>query len=122
MKQNRNKIIMAVLIFLLAISLTGVLIFWLPDISVNISRRIHSNSITATMEDIYDNINSYVISIPITFANVICAVKGLRLVYKEKTSASKRLIGYWIYAIISSGALVVHWLTFVYVVECTIAG
>ena len=122
MKQKRSKIIMAILIFLLAASLIGVLVFWLPNVNANVSRRIHSNSITAMMEDIYENINSYVISIPITFANVICAVKGLRLVYKEKTSASKRLIGYWIYAIISSGALVVHWLTFVYVVECTIAG
>ena len=122
MKQKRSKIIMAILIFLLAISLIGVLLFWLPDISINISRLVLNNPIIDEVWHIYWNINSYVISIPVVFANVICAIKGLRLVYKEKTSAHKRIIGYWIYTIISSGALVVHWLTFVYVVECTIAG
>ena len=122
MKQKHSKIIMVILIFLLAISLIGVLLFWLPDISINISRLVLNNPIIDEVRHIYWNINFYLIIIPIAFANVICAIKGLRLVYKEKTSTSKRLIGYWIYAIISSGALVVHWLTFVYVVECAIAG
>ena len=122
MKQKRSKIIMAILIFLLAISLIGVLVFWLPDISVEWARLIYDNPITREICHMFWSFIPSLICIPIAFANVICAVKGLRLVYKEKTSTSKRLIGYWIYAIISSGALVVHWLTFVYVVECTIAG
>ena len=120
MKQKRNKIIMAVLIFLLVISLTGVLIFWLPDISVNISRLVLNNPIIDEVWHIYWNINSYVISIPVVLANVVFAVKGLRSMYKEKTSTHKRIIGYWIYTIISSGVLVIHCYTFYYVVKCII--
>lgn len=122
MERKRNKIIMAILIFLLALSLIGILIFWLPSVNANVSRLIHSNPITNTVEDIYENINSYVIIIPIAFANVICAVKCLYSMYKEKPETHKRFIGYWIYTIISSGALVIHWLTFVFVIECIIAG
>ena len=122
MTQKRSKIIMATLIFLLAISLIVVLIFLLPEVSVEWARLIIDNPITREICHIFWSFIPSLICIPIAFANIVCAVKGLRLVYKEKTSTFKRLIGYWIYAIISSGALVVHWLTFVYVVECAIAG
>ena len=120
MKQKRSKIIMAILIFLLAVSSIGVLTIWLRKISVDISILVSSNPITHKLWFIYWNINSYVISIPVVFANVICAIKGLRLVYKEKTSAHKRIIGYWIYTIISSCILVIHCYTFYYVVKCII--
>ena len=119
-KQKRSKIIMAILIFLSVANLIGILIFRLPEVSVEWARLIYDNPITNKVYYAYWNINFYLISIPIIFANFLCAAKGLRLVYKEKTSAHKRIIGYWIYTIISSGVLAIHCYTFYYVVKCII--
>ena len=122
MTRKRSKIIMAILIFLLALSLIGILIFWLPKTSVDMAKLISSNPLTLTVRRIHWDPYPYLISIPIAFANVICAIKGLYSIYKERTSTPKRIIGYLIYMIISLGALVIHWLTFVFVIECIIAG
>ncbi len=118
----KSKKIMVVLISLLALGLIGTFIFKLPDVNVTMSRLIHSNPITDTVEDIYWRPPIYLIIIPIAFANVVYAAKVLRSMYKEKTSTHKCIIGYWIYMIISLGALVIHWLTFVYVIKCVLAG
>lgn len=120
MKQKLNK--MDILISLLAISLIGVLIFWLLFVNVNIARLISSNPITLIVLFLYWKPPTYLIIIPIAFANVVCAVKGLRSIYKEKASTSKRIIGYWIYTIISLGAVVIHCITFVFVIGGVIAG
>ena len=122
MTRKRSKIIMAILIFLLALSLIGILIFWLPKTSVDMAKLISSNPLTLTVRHIHWAPYPYLLSIPIAFANVICAVKCLYSMYKEKTSTPKCIIGYLIYMIISLGALVIHWLTFVFVIECIIAG
>ncbi len=122
MKQKRNKIIMAILISLLALGLIGTLIFRLPDVSVEWARLIINNPITREIRYMYWDCLPSLISIPISFANGICAIKGLHSMYKEKTSTSKRIIGYLVYALISLCAVVIHCITFDYVFSAMIAG
>lgn len=111
---------MTVLIILLVLGLMGALIFILPQVSVEWANLILDNPITDKVWDIYWNTS--LLNILISFANVTYAVKGFYLMYKEKMSTPKCIIGYLIYAIISLGAIVVHCITFEYVFSAMISG
>ena len=120
--EKKHKIMMAVLIFLLALGLIGTLIFWLPSVSVEWANLIINNPITCEIRHMYWNCLPSLISIPISLANVIYTIMGLRSMYKTKTLTHKRIIGYLIYVIVSLGAIVVNCITFDYVFSCMIAG
>lgn len=122
MEKKRNKITLIVLVSLLTVSLIWNLIFKLPSVSVEISRLIHSNPITDMLENIYwDGIPS-LISIPISFTNLIYAIVRSHSVFKSKPSSKKRFIGYLIYAVVSLGALIIHCITFDYIFGALVAG
>ena len=122
MEKKRIKIIRTILISLLALGLIGTLIFWLPSVSVEWASLIIDNSITCEIRHMHWSCIPSLISIPISLANVICAIKVLCLMYKEKISKPKCIIGYLIYTLISLGAVVIHCITFDYVFSCMIAG
>lgn len=122
MKNKNNKIIIEILISLQVLMLIGTMLYWLPFKSVEWAEIIYNNPITDALVEFYFDGLASLISIIIAFAVIICAIKGLYSMYKEKTSTSKRIISYLIYAIISLGALVIHCITFVYVFNCKIAG
>lgn len=119
---KKRKITMSVLIILLALGLIGTLIFRLPGLGVEWARLILGNSITGKVRTIYWDCYPSLMNILIAFANVVYAVKGVYLIYKEKMSTSKGIIGYLIYTIISLGAIVVHCITFDYAFSAMIAG
>lgn len=122
MKPKHSNITMAVLIFLLAMSLIWNLIFQLPSVSTEIAKLIYSNTITHTLVNIYWDGLPSLISIPVSFANIIYAIMALHSVYKSKIPNKKSFIGYLIYATISLGALVIHCMTFYYIFSCLVAG
>lgn len=112
----------ALLLLLLFIGFIWNFLFILPNISSEISKAIHSNAITNTLEDIYwDGIPS-IISIPIAFVNVICAAKNIIPKYKLKQISTPKVLWYFIYVIFSLIALIMHCTTFNYIINCMLAG
>lgn len=122
MNQKRNKRIMVILSSLMSISLVWALIFILPIVSVEAAGMVLSSQIIYELEHIYWSGIPSLVSIPISFANGIYAIKGLHSIYKEKTSTQKRIIGYLIYMIISLGTVIIHCITFDYVFSSMISG
>lgn len=120
MKSKKRKI--TILISLLSVTLIWNLIFYLPFVSSEVSRLIHSNPITNTIEDLYDNFFAPQICIIISFINLCYAIAGLHSISKISEKNKKQLVVYWLYAIISLSSLIINCISFNYVFSCLIAG
>lgn len=109
-------------LLLLLIGILWNFLFILPNISPEISKAIHSNPITDMLEDIYWDGIPLLISIPIAFVNVICAAKNINQKYKLKQISIPKVLWYFIYAIFSLIALIMHCTTLNYIINCMLAG
>lgn len=129
MGKKRSKIIRTILISLLAFNLICDLIFWLwtysltyygvYDIIGELAELITDNTIADTIWLVHNDFLAQIACLAISFVNLFYSIACLRSVYKEKASASKRIVGHWIYVIISLGAVVsscaVFWTIFMWV-------
>lgn len=122
MKKNRSKIIKTILISLSAFNLICDLIFGIRsyglisyfDVSYDQrggwagewARAITDNQISVIIWLVHNDFLAQVVCFLISFVNLFYSIACLRSVYKEKASASKRIVGHWIYVIISLGAVV----------------
>ena len=111
-----------ILISLLAVGVIWNLFFLLPIINSELSRFINSKFIMDMIADSYDNFLSPQVCILVSFVNLWYAVVELYSEYKVQKSSVKRFVGYWIYAIGSVAALVIHCISFNYVFSCLVAG
>ena len=121
MNNKKHRTTMIILNVLLFISLIWTLIFKLPSVNADFSRFIHSNPILDTIENAYWN-GGFLIPFPISIANVIYSIMCLHSTYKSQRPNYKQTVEYLTYTIISLFALVIHCITFNYIIECIIAG
>lgn len=122
MKRKHDKITITAMVSLMAVSLIWNLIFVLTSVSSEVSRAIHSNPITNMIEDSYDNFLTPQICILVSFVNLCYAIAGLYSIYKSQESIKKQMAGYWIYAVCSLSALIIHCISFNHVFSGLIAG
>ena len=122
MKCKRDKIIMVIILSFLLLNLIWALIFWLPLVSKDIGKLIWNNPMLSTLWLTHNNFFVQVACFLISFANLFYAIAALRSMYKLKTSTSKHIISYLIYAIISLCAIVIHCITFYRIFMWVIAG
>lgn len=120
MKENHSEIPL----ILLTAGLMGVLIFWLPieRKDADMSDIIVNSPIIHIVRYIYMFRLTYLINIPVAFANIIYAVRVMISIHKEKMSVSNRIVGYLtylIYIFIASVIFAIHLCTFVYVIGLT---
>lgn len=132
MEKKRNKIVMVILIILLAFNLLCDLIFGLwtyrvtyygvYDVKVELAKLITDNTIADTIWLVHNDFWAQIACFLISFVNLFYSIACLRPVYKEKASASKRIVGHWIYLIISLGAVVSSCVVFWTIFMCVLAG
>lgn len=120
--KNKHWTTKNTLLLLLFIGFIWNFLFILPNISSEISKAIHSNVITNTLEDIYwDGIPS-IISIPIAFVNAIYAIQHIHFKYKLKQLFMPKALGHFVYVVFSLIALAMHCATFNFIINGMIAG
>lgn len=122
MERKCYKITAIILIVLLLASTLWCFIFWLPFVSTEMSRFIHSVSILAPLLHVYWSCFPSLVSVIISGINVVYAVKCVRVAYKNVQSDKKAFVRGIIYVALSFAALVIHSITHSYVFSCMIAG
>ncbi len=109
-----NRITIAVLIVILALSLMCTLSFWLEEwFNFN-------NPVTNTLQLIYWRVYPVWISVIIAFANVLCAIVGIQLTYKARKTDRKPFVSCLIYASISLAAFITNSVTAYFIFGCVI--
>lgn len=119
MKQKTTKII--ILISLILVTLIWNLIFWLPDVSVEVAQFIYGNPITHTLTTAYDDFFVPLICVMLSFGNLVFALLILFGKHQSKKFQSEKsdekLMVYWVYTFISLGALVIHCIGFHFIFQ-----
>ena len=122
MEKKSRKIIRTILIILLAFNLICDFVFGIRSFGLisyfdasyeqngglagEWARAVTDNQIAVTVWLVHNNFFAQAVCLVISFLNLFYSIACLRSVYKEKASASKPIVGHWIYAIISLGAVV----------------
>ncbi len=117
-----KKYIPTILISLLSISLLWNILFWLPDVHVEIAHIIHSNIITRTLSRAYDDFFSSSLCTVFAFINLVYSVVIKLKEMHQPIAPEVKTIRYWSYPLFSAVVFIIHLLSFNYIFSCLIAG
>lgn len=121
---KRKNTIIIVLISLLSVSLVWSLIFWLPDIGAEVAQAIHGNPVTNAPTSAYYDFFTSLLCAVFSFFNLLFAALDLFEMHVKRRTGETigKLTVYWVWTLVSLGALGVHCLSFHWIFQAYAAG